>query len=646
MSLCRLRGGARNSDYDERSGSIAEARAYSRKLGKAHEYHRDAARKEVSSSSIRKTKSEDRSRNNLAALKSEVAQKCLSILNHLGGSADLKRIVDRWRSLYHKDYISRDCQVVYRSGEPISFESAMLMTGQVVVSKDRMRPHSPVYSLRPEEAATRRLTGRMSDKKIAADGSEAPSRRLHHRLHKEPADIRWDHRSNMRYDSPMEEDSFNQHATAPPRSSPASGLMRNQNPDHQEEKQKPNHVEAARTSENTVPAEKADSNAQTDTDKSNSLLTIPKHLLLHKTRLCREFMQKGSCQFERICSFAHGKDELRSPFDTSKLAAILTQTDRTASGPVAAENGPENSTLSGKIARVMASDSYPPDAHFCISESAPGQADIFISRRTFSQDLWLEVQRWWNILKGQGNFELQVICQPHKKGSNNWRALSVSKGKYSPDPTSQPLPPDNETSSAVKDSSTLEDIIAPLTQQAEKSTVSQFFPEQLQPPKIGYTCTITSSGKNFSFADDCIYIKNELRDACGIKGLWVGDIVKIDAAYNLVRKNWVATSVALVQRNNSGYLMLQEAIDKMQPHANQDVEMKKFREKQEMPTSVASPMPEAGGSAENLSAILKDPEMLQVVFLVVLFAHLNLGRLSSTHCSNTRSSTSLRINKR
>ncbi|EKX41160.1 hypothetical protein GUITHDRAFT_42616, partial [Guillardia theta CCMP2712] len=38
----------------------------------------------------------------------------------------------------------------------------------------------------------------------------------------------------------------------------------------------------------------------------------------HKTRLCREFMQKGTCQFERICSFAHGRDELRSPFDTSK----------------------------------------------------------------------------------------------------------------------------------------------------------------------------------------------------------------------------------------------------------------------------------------------------------------------------------------
>jgi hypothetical protein len=28
-----------------------------------------------------------------------------------------------------------------------------------------------------------------------------------------------------------------------------------------------------------------------------------------------------------------------------------------------------------------------------------------------------------------------------------------------------------------------------------------------------FRCTITSSGKNFSFADDCIYIKNELRDA-------------------------------------------------------------------------------------------------------------------------------------
>jgi hypothetical protein len=44
-------------------------------------------------------------------------------------------------------------------------------------------------------------------------------------------------------------------------------------------------------------------------------------------------------------------------------------------------------------------------------------------------------------------------------------------------------------------------------------------------PKIDFRCTITSSGKNFSFADDCIYIKNELRDEQGIRGLWVGDIV-------------------------------------------------------------------------------------------------------------------------
>ena len=41
-------------------------------------------------------------------------------------------------------------------------------------------------------------------------------------------------------------------------------------------------------------------------------------------------------------------------------------------------------------------------------------------------------------------------------------------------------------------------------------------------PKYNYRCKITSSGKNFSFADDCIFIRNELRDACGIKGLWVG----------------------------------------------------------------------------------------------------------------------------
>eukprot|EP00960_Hanusia_phi_P018388 542250-Hanusia_phi.AAC.1 len=615
--LCPLRGGARHADDDERTGSMAEARSYSRKMAKSHDYHRELLRKETSSSSIRKTKPEDRPRSSMAALKSEIADKCVAILRQLGGTADLKRIVERWRSLYQKDFVSRDGQVVYRSGEAISFESAMLMTGKVVVSKDRMRPHGTIYSLRESS-----MGGRNSDRNSAAGGSDLSTRRAPHypRQPREP-EARADHRSHGRYDSAMEDDSFHQHVAAAPRNPTGSNLMKNQYPEYHDEKQKQNNFDTGREFENVGSAEKGELNSSADTDKSNSILTIPKHLLLHKTRLCREFMQKGSCQFEKICSFAHGRDELRSPFDTAKLAAILTQTERpavAASTPVSSDTSMENSTFSGKIARVMASDSYPPDAHFCISESSPGQADVFISRRMFPVDLWMEVQRWWNILKGQGNFEIQVVCHPHKKGSNNWRALSVSKRHFEPDPTSQALDADDETSCQARNCSIAEDATGPVSPQAEKST-NPFSPEQLQPPKIGHIGTITSSGKNFSFADDCIYIKNELRDACGIKGLWVGDIVKVDAAFNIVRRNWVATSVALVQRNNTGYLLLQEAIERMQP-PHQDVEMRKSKdenEAQQGPSFPDAPATDPTGSAENLSAILKDPEMLQALITVL-----------------------------
>ena len=41
-------------------------------------------------------------------------------------------------------------------------------------------------------------------------------------------------------------------------------------------------------------------------------VAIPRYLLLHKTRLCRDFMQTGKCQFVGLCSFAHGRHELRS----------------------------------------------------------------------------------------------------------------------------------------------------------------------------------------------------------------------------------------------------------------------------------------------------------------------------------------------
>ncbi len=40
---------------------------------------------------------------------------------------------------------------------------------------------------------------------------------------------------------------------------------------------------------------------------------IPKHVTLHKTRLCREWVQTGTCQFQSACSFAHGRGELQRP---------------------------------------------------------------------------------------------------------------------------------------------------------------------------------------------------------------------------------------------------------------------------------------------------------------------------------------------
>ena len=69
-----------------------------------------------------------------------------------------------------------------------------------------------------------------------------------------------------------------------------------------------------------------------------------------------------------------------------------------------------------------------------------------------------------------------------------------------------------------------------------------------------YECNITSTGSVFSFADNDIFISNQVRDACRIKGLWVGDVVRVEAIYNCIKGSWTASSVRLVRRNNPGKL--------------------------------------------------------------------------------------------
>jgi hypothetical protein len=69
-----------------------------------------------------------------------------------------------------------------------------------------------------------------------------------------------------------------------------------------------------------------------------------------------------------------------------------------------------------------------------------------------------------------------------------------------------------------------------------------------------YQCTITSWGPKFAFADGEIFISKDLRETCGIRALFVGDIVSVNAMYNPVKKTWVASHVQLVRRNNTGYL--------------------------------------------------------------------------------------------
>jgi len=40
----------------------------------------------------------------------------------------------------------------------------------------------------------------------------------------------------------------------------------------------------------------------------------------HKTQKCKFFEQEGQCKFGKNCSFAHGLDELRNPYEPLPIA--------------------------------------------------------------------------------------------------------------------------------------------------------------------------------------------------------------------------------------------------------------------------------------------------------------------------------------
>ena len=305
----------------------------------------------------------------------------------------------------------------------------------------------------------------------------------------------------------------------------------------------------------------------TSPTSTSASVPIPRHMLLHKTRLCRDFMQTGKCQFLGLCSFAHGRHELRSAQEAARHASqqSLKQQEevkrraaeleqlKAAQGmlPVPIDPNLKNFTFSSRVVRVMASANYPDDAHFCIAESTPGNPDVFVSRKAIPEDVWKDLMDWWISSKNSHvPMVLQIECQMHKKGTNNFRAFDVKR-----DPLSLSA---CGNASAATGEDTYDGKADDPFARPPKNIDGDFA------PKYGHTCKITSSGKNFSFADDCIFIRNELRDACGIKGLWVGDVVIVDATFNHLRRNWVASSVALVRRNNTGYNMMQDAIIKMQ----------------------------------------------------------------------------------
>lgn len=149
---------------------------------------------------------------------------------------------------------------------------------------------------------------------------------------------------------------------------------------------------------------------------------------------------------------------------------------------------------------------------------------MFVSRKAIAEDVWGHLLDWWLSAKNSHTpLILKLKCQMHKKGTNNWRAIEVQEDE------SQPLSalPSARTEAAPAAEDNAE---SKVDSGADPMAVYRNLLAGKQiggdwHPKYGHVCRITSSGKNFSFADDCIFIRNELRDACGIKGLWVGDVV-------------------------------------------------------------------------------------------------------------------------
>ena len=45
----------------------------------------------------------------------------------------------------------------------------------------------------------------------------------------------------------------------------------------------------------------------------------------YKTQLCKFWEQEGKCKFNKNCSYAHGNDELRKPYDELPKDANLNQ---------------------------------------------------------------------------------------------------------------------------------------------------------------------------------------------------------------------------------------------------------------------------------------------------------------------------------
>ena len=65
---------------------------------------------------------------------------------------------------------------------------------------------------------------------------------------------------------------------------------------------------------------------------------------------------------------------------------------------------------------------------------------------------------------------------------------------------------------------------------------------------------ITSAGSKFSFADKNIFISNAVRNASRTRGLFLGDLVSVDALWNDAKQGWVASFVRVLKRNNTGYV--------------------------------------------------------------------------------------------